>query len=192
MPSTVPTAQGDGPVAGTLCKQCNKKESNAIIQEEDTTWMVCNYMAMTGISHVEMLEEAGSLGFVPRSVHASDEDPIYSPGLDDLLQSMGCISRNEFSGDESSEIGETAQAFEDFSEIEELEDFSEIEEVETNEVSEIGKGEWKRRGKRSTSGSAGRRLDTSTVSILLPRTRCGKGIDEGSLRSWSGLFLSTG
>ena len=26
VPTAVPTAQADGPVAGTLCKQCNKKE----------------------------------------------------------------------------------------------------------------------------------------------------------------------
>ena len=59
---------------------------------EDTTWMGSNYMTMTGISHVEMLEEAGSLGFVDCTVLAAEGVPVYSKGLSDLLQNMRFIS----------------------------------------------------------------------------------------------------
>ena len=59
---------------------------------EDTTWMGSNYMTMTGISHVEMLEEAGSLGFVACTVLAAEGVPVYSKGLSDLLQNMGFIA----------------------------------------------------------------------------------------------------
>ncbi len=123
VPTVVPTAQADGPVANTLCKQCNKKEryreggkvhpycgkscaeeaigrkigqpqqdtklsNNAMIQEEDSSWMGSNYMALAGISHVEMWVEATSLGFVAAPVNAADEGSIYSPGMVELLQSM--------------------------------------------------------------------------------------------------------
>ena len=67
-------------------KQDAKLSNNSMIQEEDTTWMGSNYMEMSGISHVEMWEETASLGFVSRSVHASDEGSIYPSGLDDPLQ----------------------------------------------------------------------------------------------------------
>ncbi len=85
MPTAVPTAHADGPVANTLCKKCNKKEryreggkvhpysgktcaeeaigrkigqpqkdaklsNNAMIQEEDTSWMGSNYMVLAGFS----------------------------------------------------------------------------------------------------------------------------------------------
>ena len=59
---------------------------------EDTTWMGSNYMTMAGISHVEMLEEAGSLGFVACTVLAAEGVPVYSKGLSDLLQNMGFIA----------------------------------------------------------------------------------------------------
>ena len=59
---------------------------------EDTTWMGSNYMTMAGISHVEMLEEAGSLGFVVCTVLAAEGVPVYSKGLSDLLQKMGFIA----------------------------------------------------------------------------------------------------
>ncbi len=42
-------------------------------------------MSLTGISHMEMLEEAASLRFVAGSIHAADEDAIYSPGMVALL-----------------------------------------------------------------------------------------------------------
>ena len=73
-------------------KQNAKLSNNATIQEEDTTWMGSNYMAMAGISHVEMLEEAGSLGFVACTVLAAEGVPVYSKGLSDLLQNMGFIA----------------------------------------------------------------------------------------------------
>ena len=44
-------------------KQHVKLSNNAMIQEEDTTWMGSNNMAMAGISYVEMLEEAADLGW---------------------------------------------------------------------------------------------------------------------------------
>ena len=49
-------------------------------------------MTMTGISHVEMLEEAGNLGFVSCTVLAAERIPVYSKGLSDLLQNMGFIA----------------------------------------------------------------------------------------------------
>ncbi len=58
---------------------------------EDTTWMGSNYMVMTGISHVEMLEEAGSFRFVACTVLPSEGVPVYSKGLSDLVQNMGFI-----------------------------------------------------------------------------------------------------
>ena len=70
----------------TETKQVVKLSYNAMIQEEDTTWRGSDYMAMVSISHVEMLEEAGSLGFV-----AADVTPVYSKGIDVLLQNMGFI-----------------------------------------------------------------------------------------------------
>ena len=73
-------------------KQNAKLSNNAMIQEEDTTWMGSNYMAMAGISHVEMLEEAGSLGFVTFTVPTAEGVPVYSKGFSDLLQNMGFIS----------------------------------------------------------------------------------------------------
>ena len=54
--------------------------------------MGSNYMAMAGISHVEMLEEAGSLGFLACTVLAEEEAPVYTKGLSDLLQNMGFIT----------------------------------------------------------------------------------------------------
>ena len=59
---------------------------------EDTTWMGSNYMAMTVISHVEMLEEAGNLGFVACTGLAAEGIPVYSKGFSDLLQNMGFIA----------------------------------------------------------------------------------------------------
>ena len=53
-----------------------------------------NYMALAGISHEEMWEEAASLGFVAAPVNAADEGSLYSPGMVDLLQSMGFIFMN--------------------------------------------------------------------------------------------------
>jgi hypothetical protein len=182
VPTAVPTAQADGTVAGTLCKQCNKKEryreggkfhpycgqtcaeealerkigqpkqdaklsNNAMIQEEDNTWMGSNYMALAGISHVEMLEEAASLGFVSGSVHAADEGAIYSPGMVALLQSKGFIFMNEFSESEPSEMEYAAQESEVFSEIEEaaLDEVSEVEKVEGKEVqSDLQDDDWVR------------------------------------------------
>jgi hypothetical protein len=41
-----------------------KLSNNAMIQEEDNTWIDSNYMTLAGFSHVEMLEETVSLGFV--------------------------------------------------------------------------------------------------------------------------------
>jgi hypothetical protein len=92
-----------------------------------------NYMALAGISHEEMWgEAAASLGFVAAPVNAADEGSLYSPGMVDLLQSMGFIFMNEFSESEPSEIGDAAQV---------SEDFSEIEEAALNEVLEIGEVE---------------------------------------------------
>jgi hypothetical protein len=78
--------------------------------------------------YVEMWEEVSSLGFVTAPVNVADEDSIYSPGMVELLQSMGFIFMNEFSESEPSEIGDAAQV---------SEDFSKIEESVLNEVSEI-------------------------------------------------------
>jgi hypothetical protein len=194
--TAVPTAQIDGPVAGTLCKQCNKKEryreggkthpycgktcaeeaigrkigqtkpdaklsNNAMIEEEDSAWRGSDYMAMAGITHVEMMQQAHSLGFVAvaGTDHVEDEGSMYSPGMVELLQSMGFNSMHAFSESEPSEIGDEPRAPEDFSEIEEeapidvpeigkvegykvqVEDFSEIEEAAPSDVPEIGKVE---------------------------------------------------
>jgi hypothetical protein len=66
-----------------------------------------------------MWEEVASLGFVAAPVNAADEDSIYSPGMVEILQSMGFIFMNEFSESEPSEMGDAAQVSDDFSEIEE-------------------------------------------------------------------------
>ena len=73
-------------------KQQAKLSNNAMIQEEDTTWMVSNYMAMTGISYVEMLEEAANLGFLTCTVPVPKGVPVYSNELNVLLQTMGFIA----------------------------------------------------------------------------------------------------
>ncbi len=39
-------------------KQDAKPSNNAMIQEEDSSWMGSNYMTFAGISHVEMWEES--------------------------------------------------------------------------------------------------------------------------------------
>jgi hypothetical protein len=64
-----------------------------MIEEEDSAWAGSDYMAMTGISHVEMMQQAHSLGFVvvPGPEHVEDEDSMYPPGMVELLQSMGFI-----------------------------------------------------------------------------------------------------
>ena len=49
-------------------------------------------MTMTGISHVEMLEETGRLGFVTCTVLVTEGVPVYSKGVSDLLQNMGFIT----------------------------------------------------------------------------------------------------
>ena len=72
-------------------KQNAKLSNNAMIQEEDTTWMGSNYMAMTGISHEEMWEEAATLGFVANKVSAADVVSVYSKEFSDFLQDMGFI-----------------------------------------------------------------------------------------------------
>jgi hypothetical protein len=134
VPTAVPTAQIDGPVAGTLCKQCKKKEryreggkthpycgkkceeeavgrkigqskpdaklsNNVMIEEEDSAWRGSDYMAMAGISHVEMMKQANRLGFVSvtGTEHVGDEGSMYSPGMVELLQSIGFHFMNEFS-----------------------------------------------------------------------------------------------
>ncbi len=71
--------------AVTEDKQGVKLSNNAMIQEEDTTWMGSNYMAMAGISHVEMWEEAAKLGFVACTTSAADVASVYSKGIDVLL-----------------------------------------------------------------------------------------------------------
>jgi hypothetical protein len=91
-----------------------------------------NYMALAGISHKEMWEETVSLGFVAAPVNVADEGSLYSPGMVDLLQSMGFIFMYEFSESESSEIGDATEV---------SEDYSEIEETALNEVLEIGEVE---------------------------------------------------
>jgi len=90
-------------------------------EEDDSAWRGSNYMSMAGISHVEMLQEARSLGFVAvtGTVHEANEGPIYSPSMVELLQSMGFNFMNEFSESEPSEIGDAAQAPQDSSEIQE-------------------------------------------------------------------------
>ncbi len=79
--------------AGALgeTKQNTKQSNNVMIQEEDTTWMGSNYMVMSAISHVEMLEEAFTLGFVASKVSAVDAVSVYSKEFSDLLQDMGFI-----------------------------------------------------------------------------------------------------
>ncbi len=80
-----------------------------------------NYMALAGISQEEMWEETTNLGFVAAPVNTADEGSIYSPGMVELLQSMGFIFMNEFSESEPSEIGDATQVSDDFSKIEEVE-----------------------------------------------------------------------
>jgi hypothetical protein len=70
-------------------KQNAKLSNNAMIQEEDSAWRGSNYMVMAGISHVEMLEEAFSLGFVASKVSAEDVVSAYSKEFSDLLHDMG-------------------------------------------------------------------------------------------------------
>jgi hypothetical protein len=91
-------------------KQDAKLSNNAMIEEEDSAGRGSNYMAMAGISYVEMLQESFSLGFVAvaGTVHEADEGPIYSPSMVELLQSMGFNSMNEFLESEPSEIGDAA------------------------------------------------------------------------------------
>ena len=76
----------------TEAKQGVKLSNNAMIQEEDTTWMGSNYMAMAGISYVEMLEEAADLGFMACTVPVAKGVPVYSNELNALLQTMGFIA----------------------------------------------------------------------------------------------------
>ncbi len=73
-------------------KQNEKLSNNAMIQEEDTTWRGSNFMVMTGISHVEMLEETATLGFMTSKVSAADVVSVYSKEFSDLLQNMGFIA----------------------------------------------------------------------------------------------------
>jgi hypothetical protein len=61
------------------------------IQEDDSAWRDSNYMVMTVISHVEMLEEAFSLGFVASKVSAADVVSVYSKEFRDLLKDMGFL-----------------------------------------------------------------------------------------------------
>jgi hypothetical protein len=72
-------------------KQNAKLSNNAMIQEEDTTWMGSNYMAMAGISREEMLEEAAKLGFVANKVSAAGVVSVYSKEFSDFLLDMGFI-----------------------------------------------------------------------------------------------------
>jgi hypothetical protein len=72
-------------------QQSANLSNNAMIQEEDTTWMGSNYMSMAGISREEMWEEAFSLGFVVRKVSVADTVSVYSKEFSDLLQDMGFI-----------------------------------------------------------------------------------------------------
>jgi len=74
-------------------KQETKLSNNAMIEEEDSAWRGSDYMAMAGISHVEMMQQAHSLGFVAVSgpEHVEDEGSMYPPGMVELLQSMGFI-----------------------------------------------------------------------------------------------------
>jgi hypothetical protein len=51
-------------------------------------------MVMTGISHVEMLEEDFRLGFVSRKVFVADVVSVYSKEFSDLLQDMGFIFKD--------------------------------------------------------------------------------------------------
>jgi hypothetical protein len=51
--------------------------------------------------------------------HVEDEGSMYSPGMVELLQSMGFNFMHEFSESEHSEIGDEPRAPEDFSDIEE-------------------------------------------------------------------------
>ena len=72
-------------------KQDAKLFNNATIQEEDSAWRGSNYMAMAGISHVDMMEDAANLGFVASKVSAADEVPVYSKEFSNLLQDLGFI-----------------------------------------------------------------------------------------------------
>jgi hypothetical protein len=80
-----------------------KLSNNAMIEEEDSVWRGSDYMLMVGISHVEMMQQTHSLGFVSvtGTEHVvEDEGSLYSPGMVDLLQSMGFYFMNEFSESE--------------------------------------------------------------------------------------------
>jgi hypothetical protein len=72
-------------------KQDAKLSNNVMIQEEDSSWRGSDYMAMAGISHVEMLQEAFNLGFAANKVDVADVVPVYSKKLSDLLQDLGFI-----------------------------------------------------------------------------------------------------
>ncbi len=65
--------------------------------------------------------------------HVTDKGPMYSPGMVELLQSMGFNFMHEFSESEPSEIGDEPRAPEDLSE--------KIEEEAPIDVPEIGKVE---------------------------------------------------
>jgi hypothetical protein len=107
--------------------------NNVMIEEEDSAWRGSDYMAMACITHVEMMQEAHSLGFlgVAGTEHVEDEGSMYSPGMVELLKSMGFNFMNEFSESEPSEIGDEPRAPEDFSE--------KIEEEAPIDVPDIGK-----------------------------------------------------
>jgi hypothetical protein len=72
-------------------KQEAKLSNNAMIQEDDSAWRGSNYMAMAGISHIEMMQETANLGFVASKVSAADEVPVYSKEFSNLLQDLGFI-----------------------------------------------------------------------------------------------------
>ncbi len=74
-------AEADGALGEP--RQNAKLPNNAMVQEDDRPWRGFNYMAMTGISHVEMLGEAFILGFVASKVSVTD---VVSDSL--------CIRRN--------------------------------------------------------------------------------------------------
>jgi hypothetical protein len=73
----------------TESKQLAKLSNNAMIQEEDTTWMDSNYMALAGTSHVEISEAVERLGFVSGPVSPAEVASVYLRELSDRLQTMG-------------------------------------------------------------------------------------------------------
>jgi hypothetical protein len=72
----------------TESKQLAKLSNNAMIQEEDDTWMDSNYMALAGFSHVEISEAVARLGFVSGPVSPAEVASVYLRELSDL-QTMG-------------------------------------------------------------------------------------------------------